>query len=165
MKNTLLALLLTVPMGLAAQTAEIMPGRRIRVELADSSITGTYSSRTADSLVLMGKAFARLAVPVREVKGIRMSEGKSHLRGAAKGAGWGALVAGGSILMFATAHMEPVGGLIYGAAAAIPGALYGGIIGGIIGSEKWTTVQPAMPRVTVGAAPSGATRVGLSFSF
>lgn len=165
MKNALLALLLTTPIVASAQSAEILPGRRIRVETARASTAGALSSQTADSLVLVGDAGTRVAVARSEITGLRLSEGKSRSLGAAKGAGWGAAVLGGGGALMVASGGSPEWAPAFAIVGGIEGAIIGGVIGTFVGAERWTTVSSGLPRVSVGTMPSGATRVGLSISF
>lgn len=170
MKHILVALLVVAPTLLEAQatsspTTVILPGRRIRVETTQSFIAGSLSAETADSLVLIDKNSARVAFSTREIRGIQMSEGKSHALGAVKGMGYGAAILGGGFALLGGMSGYPEAALIYGIAGGMTGAVYGAVIGAIAGAEKWSAPHAHVPRVTVGSAPSGATRVGLSFSF
>jgi hypothetical protein len=170
MKNALLAVLLVAPCLLEAQSAPwqptvILPGRRIRVETARTFTAGSLSAETADSLIIIDKHAARIALPTREIMGVQMSEGKSHGLGALKGMGYGAAILGGGFALLGGMSGYPEAALIYGVAGGMTGAIYGTVIGAIAGAEKWSAPHAHVPRVTVGAAPSGATRVGLSISF
>jgi hypothetical protein len=170
MKNALLALLLVMPTLIEAQAAPsqptvVLPGRRIRIETTRSFIAGSLSAETADSLILIDKHSARVAFSTRDIKGIQMSEGKSHGLGALKGMGYGAAILGGGFALLGGMSGYPEAALYYGVAGGMTGAIYGAVIGVIAGAEKWSAPHAHVPRVTVGAAPMGATRVGLSFSF
>jgi hypothetical protein len=165
MKNALIALLLAAPSVVGAQSVEILPGRRMRVETARTSVTGALSSQTADSVILIGKRSARVAIANAEITRLRLSDGKSHGLGALKGLGYGAAIVGGGLALIVAGNGFPEEAIFFGAVGGFTGAFYGGIIGAIVGAEQWSAAQPARPRVSIGTGPSGATRLGLSFSF
>jgi hypothetical protein len=166
MKNALFALILVAPAVVAAQTPTITPGRRVQfVTTRGVESEGALSSQTADSIVLIRKGSERIAVATADISSLRLSEGKSHGLGALKGMGYGAAIVGGALTLIVSTGGAPEYALAAALVGGLEGAFYGGIIGAIAGAEKWTKVHSGAPRVTLGATPAGAARVGLSFSF
>jgi hypothetical protein len=99
-----------------------------------------------------------------------VSQGKSRLKGAAKGSVWGSAI---MLVMSAAmsgdpsvrdggyADAKPVSIPTFIASEMVGGAMFGAAIGAIVGSERWDSYE-TLPQVTVGAA-GGRARLSVAF--
>jgi hypothetical protein len=163
-----------VPFVARAQLPDVAPGARVRLDIGRSGtkIEGTVTSQTSDSIsVATGSAI--WALPTASITRVRVSGGKSQLRGAVRGMKIGALVLGGGfgalVAVAALGSGEGASAIplvaLFGGIAAAEGAIIGGLIGGIVGSERWTNVYPNNVGVILRPAGDGTTSLGLSWTF
>jgi len=174
MRHGLLLVLLGVPAFGGAQVPMISEGTRVRVERpATKKVDGILMSQTADSMQIAAPQATMIAS--ESISRIRESAGRSHARGAAKGAKIGAVVVGGGFALIvigayvssSDANKSGLGewlaiGAIIG---GVEGAVLGGLIGALAGAERWRTIYSSPVRLTIRPPASGATGAGLSFAF
>jgi len=164
--------------AVAAQAPTIPPGTRVRIETRErGTFDGTLMSQTSDSFFVAGPGALRTLVASESVTRLRVSEGRSHARGAVRGMKIGAAVGGGGMALVIGAAFigstakdkyngESLGmavGLV--ASGALVGVMYGAGIGALFAVERWTTVYSNPLRVSFRPAPSGAPGVGVSVRF
>src|SRR3982750_3386655 len=90
----LLALLplLAAAAPLRAQLLDVVPGTRVRLTAPGVLATrfeGTVLRRTSDSLTVASGGGEQLTVPVAGITALELNRGRSHGRGAVRGALWG----------------------------------------------------------------------------
>ena len=137
----------------AQQTAALMQGIRIEVTpIRGKTGTGTFRSITADTLKFVrdDATASRAALPLAQVRSVRVSTGQSHSRGFLKGAlfGTGIGIATGGLIggisysrpdFFVRSRTESAafGGFMLGVAGLAIGSIYGALAG----SEGWKRVD------------------------
>jgi len=144
----------SLPAFVAAQSAPpISVDQRVRVwTSAPEAIIGRVASVSAGGFEISNESGAPLRVATPAVKRIEVSRGlTSKGAGAAKGALWGAIIAGAAGAVLAGLQHDEIGdnGSSIGHAAAL-GAWSGGLFGGLIGAgvgaaragERWEQVWP-----------------------
>src|SRR5262245_31467079 len=96
---TLLALS-SIAASLPAQELPFAPGARIPYRVAGSGERqkGTLLERTADSIVVGWPNAAPRRIALASITSVEVGHGRSHLRGAGKGALWGAALGVGYIV-------------------------------------------------------------------
>ena len=131
-----------------AQTSELLPGARVRIEapgVVAGRHTATLLSRSADTITVGGPGMVPLAIPVARISSLQLSRGKSRSMGAIRGIAWGAPI--GAVfgaLTLSGLHdcrncdpqSQPTD-LEWVAFNAVAGALWGAGIGALIGRERW----------------------------
>jgi hypothetical protein len=166
-------ILITLGHAAAAQMIDVQPGAKVRVSapgIVAGQVEGLITSRTADSIVLLTSKSMQYRIALGSVSMLSVSQGKSRLKGAAKGSLWGA----GIMLVFSAAvsgdpdmrrgeyaNSPPVSVPAFIALETVGGAMIGAGIGAIVGSERWNSYE-IPSRVT---ASVGISRVGLSVAF
>ena len=164
-----LALLAVTVTVLPAQSDPIAAGARVRYRLSrgDDRSTARVVERSADSLVVRRGDGTVERLGLATLQDLEVSRGRSHPRGAGKGA-----LIGGGIAAAITAiaggtsdemDTDDIPGLVvvsalFGVIGAIPSSL----VGFVVGSEGWTRVLVAPSRVSVTPAPRG---VGVALSW
>ncbi len=102
-------------------------------------------------------------VPTASVARLRVSEGRSHSAGLARGITYGAIIgtslAGAASLGFIDDEPEAIPFLFAGGAAL--GTVLGGLVGAVVGAERWTTVYGRGVRVSYRSHANGRLSVGL----
>ena len=166
--------LLALPLAsVDAQLAELTPGTKVRLRAPTAvagQLKGLVIARTNDSVTVTRENATPVAIPLAALTSLEISRGKSRLRGAGKGALWGA---GSASLLFALIPADDCAAGESGPACetlsvgesvalgAIGGAMWGVLIGALVGSERWErAILPS--QVTVAPAPRGrGLQVGL----
>jgi hypothetical protein len=173
MRLAALLLVTLVPVSLAAQMIDVQPGARVRLTapgVVAGQVEGLIATRTADSVVLLTSKPTSYRIALGSIKTLSVSQGKSRLKGAAKGSVWGAAImlvmsaaisGDPSVRREGDTNTEPVSIPTFIASETMGGAMFGATIGAIIGSERWNSYE-TLPRVTVGTAGG---RAGLSVAF
>lgn len=173
MRLAALLLVTLAPAPLAAQMIDVQPGARVRVTapgVVAGQVEGIIATRTADSVVLLTSKPTSYRIALGSISTLSVSQGKSRLKGAAKGSVWGSAI----MLVMSAAisgdpsvrrgdypDAEPVSIPSFIAAETVGGAMIGAAIGAIVGSERWNSYETP-PRVTVGAG-SGRARLSVAF--
>jgi hypothetical protein len=135
---------------LAAQgslaVAEVQPGARVRVEapgIVAGKYVGTVLSRTADTLTLGSPAAAPVKLPLRAIRSLEISRGKSRSAGAVRGMMWGVPI-GIALGAFAVATADDCDACFEATSDAegfvlfaASGVLWGAGIGALVGRERW----------------------------
>jgi hypothetical protein len=155
-----------------AQFKELDPGTRVRLQAPSAvagKLVGVVIARSGDSLTVSRSNAMPVTVPVSSLTSLEISRGKSHGRGALKGALWGGgvfLVLGVVMPIEECDENTPSNicgdesraeGVVW---AATGGALTGALIGAIIGAERWE--RAALP-LQLGVRPlsGGGVRVAV----
>jgi hypothetical protein len=156
-----------------AQFVELDPGTRIRLRAPAAvagQLTGVVIARSRDSLTVSRSSAMPVTLPITGLTSLEISRGKSHGRGAAKGALWGGgvLAVLGLVIPMddcpeetSSATCSTEGSRAEGVLwAATSGALTGALIGGIVGAERW---ERATLPLQLGVRPlsSGGVRVAV----
>jgi hypothetical protein len=126
--------------------AEVQPGARVRVEapgIVAGKYVGTVLSRGADTLTLGSPSTAPVKLPLRAIRSLEISRGKSRSAGAVRGMMWGVPI--GLVLgVFAVATSDNCDACIEAtsdaegfALFAASGVLWGAGIGALVGRERW----------------------------
>jgi hypothetical protein len=153
----LLSLGIVVPAVSSSQSVgELQLGARIEVTpTLGGKSTGAFSSFANDSLsFVLNDATARhVVLPLRQIKSVRVSKGRSHSTGAVRGALIGTLagLASGAIIGAATTP-KPRGNCVLDCSRSesmvFAGMFYGGlglvggtIVGAIVSRESWDAVD------------------------
>jgi hypothetical protein len=162
---------------LSAQLSELTVGARVRIrapEVVAGRLTGVIIARGADTLTVTRASATPLTLRVSQLSTVEISRGRSHGRGAARGALWGGgvmAVLGVAFVDGATTCEGSGGGascrettaVESAAYGALSGALVGGIIGAFVGREHWERLS--LPRVAVAPVRAGALRVALTWGW
>jgi hypothetical protein len=155
-----------------AQLAELTAGTKVRVRAPSAvagRLTGIVLTRGADSVTMSRENATPVTLPLSALTTLEISRGKSHGRGAWKGALWGGGIMFGLGLVVPAEECTGVGAsrsctrLSRGESAvfgAVGGATIGAVIGAIVGSERWE--RAALP-MQVGVLPmsGGGVRVAV----
>jgi hypothetical protein len=156
-----------------AQLPTISGGTHVRVHTSQRSeaLQGTLVSQTADSIGIVRDNSLQM-IPAASVVAMDVGSGRSHTRGAYRGAKMGTLIVGGTFaVILGTSYAtydgpkEPADLVGFIAAFALSGAFYGAIIGGAIGTETWAAAYPRRVAFAVQPQPNGATGLGMSLKF
>ena len=153
------------------QTTTLRDGMRVLITTPSSKkLVGTVKSVDSDSIYLYsGENGARLAVPSRDVRSIRVSEGRSAWAGAKRGAMWGAGV--GAALAAALVPFAKPGNsdnadinelrLAATTQLVMGGLIWGAGIGAFVKREHWETVSmgPAVSPISSGVSFSITSRL------
>lgn len=159
--------LLALPLAsVDAQLAELTPGTKVRLRAPTAvagQLKGLVIARTNDSVTVTRENATPVAIPLAALTSLEISRGKNRLRGAGKGALWGA---GSASVLFALIPADDCAAGESGPACetlsvgesvalgAIGGAIWGVLIGALVGSEHWErAILPS--QVTVAPAPRG----------
>jgi hypothetical protein len=172
MRLAALFLVTLAPAPLAAQMIDVQPGVRVRVTapgVVAGQVEGLIATRTVDSVVLLTSRPSSYRIALESITTLSVSQGKSRLKGAAKGSAWGgaimlvmsAAMSGDPSVRQVDANTEPVSIPTFIATEVVGGAMFGAAIGAIIGSERWNSYE-TLPRITVGAA-GGRARLSVAF--
>lgn len=164
LRPTAFAALLSVALALplAAQSSELQPGARVRVEapgIVAGTFEGTIVQRLTDTLVIGASNASAIHIPMSRISSLEISRGKSRSDGALAGMKWGVPIMAATGAAFGIAAVnsdncrtcEPFsGGEAVAATAvfALVGAIYGAGIGALIGREHWETFDLA-PRTSL----------------
>lgn len=159
-----------------AQFVELDPGTRIRLRAPAAvagQLTGVVIGRSNDSLTVSRSNAMPVTLPLSALTSLEISRGKSHGRGAMKGALWGGgvfVVLGVVIPMEECLEGTSSNTYNEGSRAegvlwtATSGALTGALIGAIIGAERWE--RAALPlRVGVRPLSGGGVRVAVRWGW
>ncbi len=155
-----------------AQFMELNPGTRIRLRAPAAvagQLTGVVIARPGDSLTVSRSNAMPVTLPLSALTSLEISRGKSHGRGAVKGA----LMGGGIFLVLgfivpvddctSAATTEPCTEASRGEGVlwtTTSGALTGAVIGAIVGAERWE--RAALPlRVGVRPTSDGSLQVAV----
>lgn len=153
----LLSFGVVVPSIASAQSVGALKvGARIEVTPTRGvASTGAFSSAANDSLsfVRNDATATRVLLPFGQIKALRVSNGRSRLRSAGRGALIGSLVGVGvGVVSGATTSLKPRGdcfldctrsqamtfaGIFFGGVGAIGGTIYGAVVN----HENWTAVD------------------------
>jgi len=143
-------LLPTLAQPLGAQDsvtlAEVQPGARVRVEapgIVAGRYVGTVLARGTDTLKLGNSSGAPVALPLRAIRSLEISRGKSRSAGALRGMMWGVPI-GVALGVFAVATTDDCDACFEStsdaegfALLAASGLLWGAGIGALVGRERW----------------------------
>lgn len=154
----------------SAQQPVLSEGQRVRITTSTVKKTvGVVSRTTPDSLVILSASGGgRTTVATRALEKMEVSEGKSAVAGAKKGAIWGGVIGGLAGLIFLAAPCDDstytsldCSGSTKAEYAAISlgsGILYGLGIGALVKAETWEAVN-LHPRVAL-----SKDRIGLAMN-
>ncbi|HVF40840.1 MAG TPA: hypothetical protein VM939_13150 [Gemmatimonadaceae bacterium] len=136
-------------------------GQRVRIEATGGrDAVGVVKAIDADSLVLFtGESGATLSLATRDVRGMKVSKGRSMSAGAIRGMLWGAGISGGIALAIVPAGLadeeanldgEDAGAFV--AQMVAGGLIWGGAIGAFVKRERWESIslQPSVQPVASG---------------
>lgn len=160
-------LLVLYPASASAQADVLREGMRVRMETPTTKkMVGVVRSLSADSVYLyIGEAGSTIGVPRQDIRGLRISQGRSAAEGAKRGALWGAgaMAAFAAILGASLASEDYIGydNETFGAIALQmvgSGALWGAGIGALVKSERWDRIS-LTPRIQASSSGPG---LGLS---
>ncbi len=157
-----------------AQLAELTVGTKARVRAPSvvvGRLTGIVLARGADSVTMSRENATPVTLPLAALTSLEISRGKSHGRGAWKGALWGGGIMFGLGLILpmeectdsaTTRRCEPGSRGESAVFGAVGGATIGVIVGAIVGSERWE--RAALP-LRVGVLPlrGGGVQVAASW--
>lgn len=150
----------TVPLS-----AQVHPGAIVRVRAPSvwpGNFEGTYLGRNADTLLFSNEEHGAFKVPAPAVMQIEVSTGLSRVRGAGRGALWGAAAGGAlGLLAVSTASGEFTDPGAWVAMSAVGGAEIGTIVGLFVRKRVWTRAQPTW---FTNAARMGPHMIGVQFA-
>jgi hypothetical protein len=137
-----------------AQFKELDPGTRVRLQAPSAvagKLIGVVIARSRDSLTVSRSNAMPVTLPVSALTSLEVSRGKSHGRGAAKGALWGGGVfavlglvlpmddcPNGTSSDTCSTEGSRAEGVLW---AATSGAMAGALVGGIVGAERWERAE------------------------
>jgi hypothetical protein len=169
-----LAILLLSASALPAQVSELTLGTRVRLrapEAVAGRLTGVIVGQGGDSLVVTRPNALPITLRLPQLTQLEVSRGRSHGRGAMKGALWGGSIMAVFGVLFvdgATTCDGPPTNLTCeettllesAAYGAVSGVLVGATIGAFVGSEHWERIT--MPRLAILPRRDGAVQVELA---
>jgi hypothetical protein len=150
---------------LQAQSSELQPGARVRLEapgITAARLTGTILSRAGDTLLVGGPNVAPIRVPLTSISSLEVSRGSSRMEGAKRGIAWGlpiGLVFGTIVAISADCNscLNPptdTERADFALASTVSGVVWGAGIGALIGRERWERFD-VNPRVSFTARDRG----------
>lgn len=178
MRAFALALVALFPVAsLHAQFVQLQPGARIRLTATALSgrMAGIVASRGRDSITILRNGTSPVSIALADVRAVEISEGKSRVDGAKRGALLGGVVLGALYAAFALGPQPNCDSsdpecLRFAwtevPAAALAGAAYGAAIGAWVGRERWQRLTVEAPAtVAVRRLSRGRVGAGAAISF